>query len=373
MIPPRKPTAKPRAPRKRKPTPPHIPPTANDALARDYESLHRSYLALRREVDQLSTLREIGLAIAGILDLNEVLASIARVVQGELEVRRLTLYEVSQDTQTLQPIIAQYGDDLIRKNRLQEESASLRGTTLGTALLNRNVVIETNAFGSVADIPLVANNELLGMMRLEDRRDGRPFCDDDAALFRLLASHIAVAIANARLYALAVTDGLTGLYVRRYFDLRMDEEFHQARRYGRAFSLLLFDIDHFKRINDVHGHPTGDAALRTFADLLRRNTRRADVCCRYGGEEMAVILPETRLQDAVPLAEKLCDVVRKHPFPRQDGAHLQLTTSIGVAEYCSAFESASDVVRAADHVLYKAKESGRDRVGVWKNAAPTDN
>lgn len=126
--------------------------------------------------------------------------------------------------------------------------------------------------------------------------------------------------------------------------------------------MLLFDIDHFKRFNDMHGHQTGDMVLREFANLLRENTRRSDVCCRYGGEEMTIILPETTGNEAARLAEKYCALIRNHAFAGAEGEALSVTTSIGVAAYRNAYHSPSEMVRAADQALYRAKEQGRDRV-----------
>jgi diguanylate cyclase (GGDEF)-like protein len=336
-----------------------------DELARDYESLHRNYLALLRQVDHLSTLREIALAINSTLDINETLPLIANVVQGALDVSKLTIFQFDEDGLAARPVIAKYGRDLIGKDRLDEESAIVRGTPLGQVAESRSVVLVCDDLHNAAYIPLVAKNALLGILRIEDPRDGVPFREEDASLFQSLGAQIALAINNAQLYAMAVMDGLTQLYVRRYFDLRMDEEFDQARRYRRSFSLLLFDIDHFKRFNDTHGHQTGDMVLQQVAKLIQNNTRSADICCRYGGEEMAVILPETQIREAAVLANKLCGRIRDHAFRgTEDGARLAVTVSIGVSEYLEGMKEPGEMVAAADSVLYRAKDAGRDRVEV---------
>ena len=333
-----------------------------DRLAEDYESLYRSYVEARKQIEHLSTLREIGLAINASLDLDEALTTIANVVQGALDVGRLTIFELDEDRQFARPLIAKYGNDVIERARLQEERIPLAGTALGAAMRQRRVLLTNHEQKSIALTPLMAKNHPLGILRLEDRRDGTSFTENDAALFQLLGSQIAIAINNARLYALAVTDGLTKLYVRRYFDLRMGEEFDQAKRYRRCFSLMLFDIDHFKKFNDAHGHQTGDLVLRQFSDLIQNNTRRADVCCRYGGEEIAVIMPETRLNEACVLANKLCARVRQNRFQGTLGQALSVTTSIGVSEYREAQAGHEDMVEEADRALYRAKQLGRNRV-----------
>lgn len=331
-------------------------------LAGDYESLSKRHLELTKQVDHLSTLREIGLAISGALEMGETLPIIANVVQGALDVRRLAIFVPTRKGDLLRPLIAKYGNDLITQDRLEEESEPRHGSPAGKALDSRSVILTHSEGLSQALVPLIAKNEPLGVMVLQDRRDGLPFTQDDAALFQQIGSQIAIAIHNARLYALAVTDGLTGLYVRRYFDLRMQEEFAQAQRYKRVFSLMLFDIDHFKRFNDTHGHQTGDMVLRQFAALLQKNTRRSDVCCRYGGEEMAVILPETGLQETALLANKLCALIRSHGFTGANQEALSISTSIGVSVYEAAFTRPEEMVEASDRALYQAKQLGRNRV-----------
>lgn len=333
-----------------------------DQLARDYESLYLSYVALNREVDHLSTLREIGLAINSSLDLNETFTIIANVVHGALEIGRLTIFQVEKDGKSAQPVIAKYGEDLIDRERLKEEATPLAGNPIGEALQYRKVVLVNSQWQTAAYVPLIAQHTAVGVMRLEDPQNGDDFSEDDSALFQSLGLQIAIAIRNAQLYAMAVTDGLTGLYVRRYFDLRLDEEFDQAKRYGRKFAILLFDIDHFKQFNDTHGHQTGDVVLRQFAQLIGNNTRRSDICCRYGGEEMVVILPETGLNEASLLASKLCARIRSYPFTGTGGEKLSVTASIGVAAYAPEIGSPSALVEAADAALYEAKRLGRNRV-----------
>lgn len=328
----------------------------------DYESLYRRYMELGREVEHLSTLREIGLAISGSLEMSETLPIIAHVVQGAVDVRRLTILTPDRDGIYLQPVIAKYGNDLISRDRLEEDPEPRRGSPAGQAMDTRGVVLVSSSGLNQAFVPLVAKNETLGVMVLQDKRDGLPFSQDDAQLFQQLGSQIAIAMHNAQLYAMAVTDGLTGLYVRRYFDLRMQEEFAQAQRYRRAFSVMLFDIDHFKKFNDTHGHQTGDMVLRQVAALLQRNTRRSDICCRYGGEEMTVILPETEMQEAALSANKLCALIRANAFTGTGDEPLSVTTSIGVAAFHPGFKGPDDMVHAADKALYLAKELGRNRV-----------
>jgi len=333
-------------------------------MSAEYEALYKQHVQLRQQLEHLSIVREIGLAISTSLELGETLQIIAHVVQGALDVKRVTIYEIDAESDSLRPVVAKYGSDLITQNRLEEELVLRRGTPHGEALNTRTVVLVQRGPKSEAYVPLMTKNETAGLLLLEDPRDGQPFTQEDLALFQQLGSQIAIAIHNAHLYAMAVTDGLTGLFVRRYFDLRMEEELAKARRYERPFSLLFFDIDHFKKFNDTHGHQTGDLVLRQFAKLLQQNIRSADICCRYGGEEMAIILPETSVGEAAMLANKLCAAVRNAVFIGSSDQELSVTTSVGVAAFDPKYETVQAMVEATDAMLYQAKHLGRNRVEI---------
>ena len=154
----------------------------------------------------------------------------------------------------------------------------------------------------------------------------------------------------------AISDPLTGIYNRRFFQEKLKEEILLAQRYGRSFSLILMDIDHFKKINDRYGHDMGDKVLVEFASLALKERRETDILCRVGGEEFALILPETTLNDAVRVAKKINHAVRENP-----DVTVPITVSVGVVEYIKG-ESEEDIFKRADNALYKAKTSGRDRV-----------
>ena len=184
------------------------------------------------------------------------------------------------------------------------------------------------------------------------------------------------AVAVLRLTALErenVTDALTGVFNRRYFDVRLREEVARARRYALPFSLLLLDIDHFKHVNDTHGHPAGDKVLEIFAAALKKHLREQDIPARYGGEEFVVLVPHTPHKGALGVAERLRAAVEAQPF-RVLGAHgesieLRLTCSIGVASLDARRDSPDTLVRDADANLYRAKSSGRNYVVAGETTA----
>ncbi|HYH95926.1 GGDEF domain-containing protein [Hyalangium sp.] len=182
-------------------------------------------------------------------------------------------------------------------------------------------------------------------------------------IFKFIAGGNIEAAYHDEIYRLTTMDGLTQVHNRRYFDEQIDRELSRSRRYERTLSLVMMDIDHFKQINDEHGHLAGDYVLKQLASTVRTRIRREDVFARYGGEEFAVILPEIDLKGAKLLAEKVRQLVSKQHFTF-DKSHIPVTLSLGVAILKPDHREAADLVRAADEKLYEAKTNGRNRVCV---------
>jgi diguanylate cyclase (GGDEF)-like protein len=190
----------------------------------------------------------------------------------------------------------------------------------------------------------------------------KPFSLDELmarvrAGWRIVELQKALLASNKRLEELARTDGLTGLRNRRTFDQEFATRFAHASRYGRPLAVAMADIDHFKRINDEHGHQAGDDVLARVAAVMRRCTRQTDLVARYGGEEFVIVLPETQLLEALQVSEKIRSSVAAEQMP------VRATVSIGVAARPhSMFADPESLLRAADEALYRAKAAGRNRV-----------
>jgi two-component system, cell cycle response regulator len=180
----------------------------------------------------------------------------------------------------------------------------------------------------------------------------------------------ALLVQGERLERLALTDGLTQMHNRRHFQMRLADEFRRAQRYDNPLALILADLDHFKAVNDTAGHVAGDACLRKVAGAFQASIRDTDTAARWGGEEFAVVLPQTHLAGALTVAERIRREVAALRLAAGDG--VLLTASLGVSSYPAAHVHTTDeLVRAADEALYRAKREGRNRVCLTDPAGPT--
>ena len=218
------------------------------------------------------------------------------------------------------------------------------------------------AGGSLLVLALFLSAQLLLNTRISLRRERR-----------LVETAAALREASARLEQLATTDTLTGLLNRGVFYERLGIEFRRSLRYGRPIALLMIDLDHFKLVNDEHGHPYGDFVLAETAAAIREELRESDIVGRYGGEEFVVMLPETERDAARTVAEKLRAAVAARDLTR-DGTAVQMTISVGVSGLpAEGVRVEVDLVARADEALYRAKREGRDRVVVSdQEPAPAD-
>jgi diguanylate cyclase (GGDEF)-like protein len=218
--------------------------------------------------------------------------------------------------------------------------------------------------------PLIPGDQPLpatfGVLALYDRVGGGPFDDADLRTLRTFAGQAGVAVHNVRIHEeaqrLSLTDPLTGLWNYRYLRESLRREVERASRFGRTLTVLVLDLDHFKEVNDTHGHAAGDTVLGEFARRIRIGLREVDVAFRQGGEEFVVLLPETDAYGGITVAERLGAAVRDHPvrIENRDAGEVSISVSIGIAVYPEHGSTAQQVLDAADDALYVAKKAGRD-------------
>ncbi len=225
---------------------------------------------------------------------------------------------------------------------------------------------------SVVAVPLIGQSGLTGVLYVDSRSKVGPALEKEVAVLHAIANTAALAVDNARLYRQATVDHLTGLYVRSFFLMRLEEEIRRTRRFGGKFSLLVMDIDHFKKFNDNYGHQTGDAVLRVVAKTIRDAIRVGlDLPCRYGGEEMLVLLPETDTTGALITAERIRKLIETTGVPGPDGEALRVTISIGLATFPQMADSSTELFERADQALYASKHNGRNRCTVYELEVPS--
>lgn len=226
---------------------------------------------------------------------------------------------------------------------------------------------------SFISYPILIGERRVAVMNFTDKASGDAFDDRDVEFLQAIAPQIAVAIDRLALKdkagqfeQLSVTDVLTGLLNRRYLQERLLEEINRSKRYHFPVCLMMLDVDYFKSYNDSFGHPAGDQALKMVANILKENFRGADVAARYGGEEFAVLLPQTSLEEANQIAERIRRQIERTEFP-----HRPITISIGIANCTAEISSPEDLIWAADRALYQAKDRGRNNVRIFDGDADT--
>ncbi len=238
-----------------------------------------------------------------------------------------------------------------------------------------DVATDTPSHGmhSWLGVPLFMYGDCDGVVAVQSSRIAA-FRTEHQRLLESLALQIASALQNAHLYELAMVDGLTGLFVRRYFDARIEEEIERSRRYGTPFSVIMLDVDDFKNLNDTYGHLVGDRVLRAIANIIKAQVRGVDTAARYGGEEMAVILPRTEMVGAYNLAERIREGIAELRITTDDDPprSLGVTASLGIAAFPeSKAQDGVDLVRRADRALYRAKKTGKNRVELFWTDDPS--
>ncbi len=215
-------------------------------------------------------------------------------------------------------------------------------------------------------MPLKAKDEVNGLIIADNIYTQKPISQDDIKIFTMLANQAGLAIENSHLYEMVVlqslTDPITGLWNHRFFQEKLTEELNQAILLKQPLSLVMIDIDDFKKINDTYGHQHGDQLLKNMAQILTNSSRDIDFVCRYGGEEFAIILSGANLDQGWDIAERLRKRIEEYSFPEpSEGQSLHMTISLGLANYPDDAMNKEDLIAMADKAMYIAKFSGKNK------------
>lgn len=337
-----------------------------------YIQVKRSEQALAAFNQQLTILQQVATRISSQIDLEQTLALISLEMRRVIGYHECLIFLLEPETGMLvrhngSPHTGAAGSlKLPIAHGLLGQVARERQTTriddLTADALDVGILA---SFRSLLAVPVATDQEVLGVIAVL-HRDPSEFDASAERLLNILASQASVAIKNAQLYRatqqLAVTDGLTKVYNRRYFEEQLLAELTRARRQKHTTSLIVLDVDHFKRFNDTHGHLLGDHVLQGVARILQKSVRETDLVARYGGEEFVVILPETPADAAVEVAQRIRRNIKAHPFWGKGQTPLQVTASLGLASDVLSILEPHALFEQADKCLYQAKAEGRDRV-----------
>jgi diguanylate cyclase (GGDEF)-like protein len=329
----------------------------------------RLYSLERERARQLEAINTIAQQSTAVMELEELLTRVCSIIQQAFQVSHVSL------------LLREEGDLVLRAHEgtltpcfplggrfpVAQRPWSHVIATSGT-IVEKDLTETPEGFrifkesASRLSIPLISFGQTLGVLTLHSAKRNA-FRENELQSLESVADICANSIQNAhyveRVKQLAYLDGLTGIFNRRFFELRIMEEIERARRYGTGLAVIMADIDQFKRLNDEFGHLLGDEVLRQVSSLFHQQVRKIDVVCRYGGEEFAILLTQTNAEHATAIAEKLRKLVEGWQFP---GVPRTITISAGVAAFPTEGRARDEIIRAADNGLYAAKQSGRNKV-----------
>jgi len=332
-----------------------------------------------RKIYDLKNLINLGISLSSNLDFESLVESILYSCIGQLFLDKVAiLLQVDIDVDNYYIHMAKgYDEEFNRKRIILKSDSPLlktldenpRPSLFDELMQTRELVGDLNELSILQPnliVPMKSKNSLNGLIILGSKLTGESIAYSEIEFLQDLAKFAAIAVENSRLYRMATLDRMTRLFIHHYFQERLVEEIKRSNRGKTPLTIIMSDIDHFKKFNDTYGHQQGDIVLKEAARLFRNNTRSIDIPARYGGEEFAIILPETDLTAGINIAKRLRQVIEEHEFPGQD-TPLHVTISLGVAMYNPDIDfDKKDLVGRADSALYKAKESGRNKVVAHK-------
>lgn len=358
-----------------------VSPSSDDEigeLAEKFDNMRRNLRDyqnhLKKKITELQTLYQVGTIVSSELEYSILLRTILDTVIDVMAADKGSIMIYDDKTNLLKIAMAKgLQKDVIRKTVLasgesvaghvfQSQQPMLVLDTLNddefVKLKRRNVTP-----GTMLSVPLVSKDKALGVMNISKSMP-YSFNDYDLSLFHAIANICATAMDNARLYKLAITDEMTGLYVRRFFYQNAN---HLISKSTEPFALIMLDIDHFKNFNDTYGHQCGDNVLIQVAKTIARSIRDCDIPCRLGGEEFAIICPGQNSKEAETPSNRLRDLISQTPLELSTSQKTNVTVSIGIASYPSDASDIEDLYEAADQALYYSKQNGRNLVTTYEN------
>lgn len=346
-----------------------------DILSAKLQEIFREQKQKKKEL-YLRAGTEVATAVVETPRLRDMFETVGRSIVQNMGVDRVRIYLVDEARHELEGIVGIQIPNRIIK--LDEEKYPLRdgaNVLVDVVQTGSSQVFKDPSSRCVVYVPLVVGGLVLGVMAVDNLLSQQEIDEEQMNVLKTLAGQVGLAIINGRLFEdveqQAITDGLTKLYVYRYFQQRLKEEMDRADRYSYSLALVMMDVDYFKSFNDTYGHQLGDQILEFLAQTIRSNIRRIDLAARYGGDEFVLLLPEITEQEAWLMGSRLLNALKNCTLQTPQGDRIPIGVSMGVALYPSDAQNIKDLIERADKALYWAKKNSRGDI-CFHRASVTD-
>jgi len=335
---------------------------------------------LEQQIERLSLFHEVGKAVASTIDLHKVLETIMGKISDFLrpDTRFLLLLDEKSNELHYEIAIGAGTDDLKDVRVKLGEGIGGWVAEHGEAVLIEDVrkeprfSLENEIWApqarSIVCVPVKGRERVLGVIELVNTSRDEHFEEEDLPVLANLADYAAIALENARyvqrIHELTITDDCTALYNARHLNFVLDAEIYRSIRYGYEFSVIFIDLDHFKLVNDTHGHLAGSKLLWHVGNLVKGHLRLIDYAFRYGGDEFVVLLPQTSKHNALRVVRRLREILNSKVFLDEEGLKVKVTASFGVAGFPSDARARRELLRLADEAMYLVKNTTRNNIAL---------
>jgi diguanylate cyclase (GGDEF)-like protein len=342
---------------------------------------HEEIAELKRQIERLSLFHEIGKSLASTLDLQKILQTVMEKISDLLQPDTWSLLMLDEATNELYFEIAiGAGADKLKDVRLKVGEGiagwvaqngepvlveDVKRDARFTSRIDELTQMDTR---SVVCVPIKGKEKILGVIELINCLGRESFRKADIPILKSLADYAAIALENARyiqrIHELTITDDCTALYNARHLNFVLDAEIYRSTRYGYEFSVIFLDLDHFKQVNDTHGHLVGSKLLWMIGDLIKGHLRLIDYAFRYGGDEFVILLPQTSKQNTLMVVRRLKTLLNSKVFFTDENLNITVTASFGVASFPADGRSRRELLRMADEAMYLVKNTTRNSIAL---------
>lgn len=336
--------------------------------------------ALERKIERLSLFHEVGKSLASTLDLQKILETVMEKISDFLHPDTCSLMMLDQKSgelyyemaigasaDNLKDVRIKLGDGVAGWVAGQGEPLIIKDAPNHPRFNSQNECRCLNA-QSILCVPVKGREKVLGVIELVNSSKNQRFHEEDISVLANLADYAAIALENARyvqrIHQLTITDDCTTLYNARHLNFVLEAEIYRSIRYGYEFSVIFIDLDHFKQVNDTHGHLAGSRLLWHVGNLIKSHLRMIDYAFRYGGDEFVVLLPQTSKHNALSVVRRLRHILNSEVFLNDEGLNVKITASFGVAAFPSDARSRRDLLHLADEAMYMVKNTTRNNIAL---------